>query len=183
MLMFRFKKAAALVAALPLAACSSVAVDAVGSDALRATDARTYAWVDGTLPGELAGRSIEDPAVLSSFRDAFDAELAERGYERVEAARADLAASLEVRVVDSIRRNDPYFAVHPVERVEHGRVTLALREPQGGEVLWSAAGEQTLRVTERGMGHTDVVVTPVDEEREWEFERFASAVVGRVPPR
>ncbi len=141
--------------------------------------ARTYAWADLTSGGE--GARIDDPALEAELRAELEARLAVAGYERVPGESASLALGLRLGVERRTRTNDPTWAFYTQERLEVGHVTLGAFRLEDDESLWSRSVEVTLRVTERGFGHSSLQWTGTEAQRDWRVPRTARQLTRSLP--
>lgn len=167
--------------ALLFASCVSSSTEHIDEGRLELFERRTYAWVDELLAGpegstreDLTERTLEARSLLT-------AALAERGFRCVREGDAAVLMALRLDVTEQKRELDPYFAQDQVERYETGHLSLAAFAPITYDEVWRARSEVKLRTTAQGLGTLRLRWKELDEERSWQFDDLADAVVKRLP--
>jgi len=161
---------------------------------------RTYAWVsssrttasalapDGSESGIRAalgaggtGGPDADARAADEARTEIDGQLAARGLTRVSPDAADVLLSLDVRVGETTRSNDPYYASALAEVVEEGTLTLGLADPASGELLWEGSARRELRAVARTLEPFRTSLEPTDRPRDWAMAETVSELLARCP--
>jgi len=167
----------ALVAVVALAGCTRIEVrsDRDASVDLAAVD--TYAWVEDPRPPDLAGTPVYDDGLVAKVQEAGDRELAAMGLRLVpeEGARLLVAPHLSVEVKD--RFNDPFYEFYAIERYEEGTLRLEFLDASTEQRVWKGSASRRLRTVSQSVGMYAPKFVETSEERTWEIERLASAIL------
>lgn len=164
------------LAALALAACSSVQVE-VQETSADLSAYRTYAW----SPPPAAGGEV-DAALAGELRRAVERELVERGLSEVSSTDADLLVRTEVEVRTRVATRHAYnTGFYTADRFEDGTLAVQLVEAASKAPVWSASAERKLRREAQGYGLYQLEWVPTGDEREWRAAELVEALFERFP--
>ncbi len=163
------------------ASCVTSSTEHIDEGRLELFEQRTYAWVDEPIAGPEGSTREELTELTREARSLLTAALAERGFRGVREGDAAILMSLRLDVTEETRELDPYFAQDQAERYETGHLSLAAFAPITYEDVWRARSEAKLRTTAQGLGTLRVRWKELDEERSWQLEELAGAIVERRP--
>ncbi len=146
------KTAALLLAAVALAACSSLRVATDHDPKADFARLHVYAWAPRPKP---ANPVAENTLVANRIKNAVDAELAAKGFKKDDAARADFLvdfATATRRHVDVqswptwTRRRYGWSGWNDVEVYEYavGTLVVGVVDPKTNELLWRGSASRAL---------------------------------------
>jgi hypothetical protein len=142
------------VLALLLAACSSVEVSTDYDPGTNFAVLKTYAWLPRKA-GATGDPRTDSTLLNERIRNAVDAQLAERGYEKVASAGADFLVAYHTAVqrkidVDSVYRGYGYGAGNwgwgaghetVVYEYDQGTLLLDFLDPKAKRLLWRGSAK------------------------------------------
>ncbi len=141
---------------LLLAGCSSVTVNRDYDEAVDFAALRTYAWQHAEQP-QTGDARIDNDLIDERVRAAVDAELAAKGFARVEAAEADFQVAYFIDFKQRIGGSSVSFGVGAgnygrysgvgyntaISDYEEGRLTIDIVDPHSGKNIWRGVGRRT----------------------------------------
>jgi hypothetical protein len=164
--------ALAALLTLALAGCSSIRIDTDYDPQADFSALRSYAWLAETQPPTGDPR-IDNALVDARIRDAIDAQLAERGLEKVDASRADFLVAYHVVVERRLDVQTLYrsygragwggggYSDTVVRDYEEGMLLIDFLRSETGDLLWRGSAQARLRerrTPEARYAHTQKVV-------------------------
>jgi len=171
------------VLALLLAACSSVQVSTDYDPGTDFTVLKTYAWL-ARKAGATGDPRTDSTLLNERIRNAVEAQLAERGFEKVASARADFLVAYHTGVqrkidVDTVYRGYGYGAGNwgwgaghdtMVYEYDQGTLLLDFLDPKAHRLLW------------RGSASAVVSEHSKPEERTALINEAVAKLLDRFPP-
>ena len=164
---------------LAFAACGSVSTSHDFDPDADFTKLRTYKWLDAP-PAPNANPEDNSPLVLKRVRNAVDAQLAAKGYKRVESGsdfqiEAHLSSKQRTRVT-STGYSGPYRYGYwggqdiDVYQYEEGSLVLDIVNSAGKQLIW------------RGVARAAIPDNPQPDEITKIVNEAAEKLIARFPP-
>ena len=170
----RAKFLTGVVASLLLlcAGCSSLDVRVTQEAEADLASRETYAFRLAVVP--------DGDAVDEKIRRAVDGQLQALGLRSAQRDQAELVVDWSTAIEERTSYKDPYYAAfYSAERYELGTLTLTMRDPETGRVLWEGSTVEKLRDVARGYGVNELRFVETNEERYWQIDQRVEALIAR----
>lgn len=177
------KRAAALVLALALAACSSVQVNSDWDPEANFASLRTWKWQKAT-PAATGNARLDDPLVHKRIQAAIRAALTGRGYRELSEGAPDFEVAYHVAINQQIDAHTIYsgYGYGPYAGGGMGGARTVVDTYDVGTLIIDFIGPATNAVIWRGTGQSRLQELKTPEEREKRVQEAVDAILERFPP-
>jgi hypothetical protein len=151
---------ALLILAATWLACSGIRVDSDYDPSADFSQLRTWSWLPQTR--ESGDPRLDNALLDSRIRNAVEAELRAKGFERVDSGASNFQVVYHVNVegkvdVDTVYRGYPHgrygrygyrgggYSETTVRQYDEGTLLIDFLDPDSGALLWRGSGQATVR--------------------------------------